>query len=297
MPFLFLLAILALNGLAAVSAHAAPNAPLEAAKRSCALLLINTHTQQRVQNAVAINAQGQLLTTYHGLAGAQHITAHFANGTSLPLRISYTNPQADIALLTPLNPRYSTRYFLTPSRQLLSARNLPPPTEPVYSLGRTSTQDAISVRQGHWAMAQLHLSHLELGSPTLSQQGFATENGWIHTSAISQGWSGSPVVNVQGQLVAINHAVFGAHSPALTLATPAHIANALRLNTSTQQHSQWVLAGLQQSLLWQGYGAAQIQPWLNKAAPLKALPAWNAVLAAAKNTTPANQVAPLLASH
>ena len=34
MPFLFLLAILALNGLAAVSAHAAPNAPLEAAKRS-----------------------------------------------------------------------------------------------------------------------------------------------------------------------------------------------------------------------------------------------------------------------
>ncbi|MDZ7923902.1 MAG: S1C family serine protease [Marinagarivorans sp.] len=255
--------------------HATTPAAVQQAANSAVLLIIKHPDHTEIQNGVLISATGHILTVYHGLNQAQHITAHLADGRSFSAAVHIYSPNTDSATLAPQKPLTSATAFLRPAPQL------PQRGDKAFNLGRLQASEPVTVITGQWLMAQLHLNYRQLGDATLAAQNFSTTNGLIHTGAIQQGWSGSPVVNAQGQLIAINHAIFPNYQTHLTLASLPTNMDANSPNSATAlSETAWVLEGLQNYLAWRGFGAQQIRAWLSPAYALDARSAFRQVLAA-----------------
>ena len=277
----YLTLLISLMSLLHLQAQAALPAAVQQAKNSTVLLVIEHSDHTEIQNGVLITAKGHILTVYHGLAHAQRITAHLADGRSFRAVITEQKPQNDSATLQPEYPLASATAFLPLAKQA------PQRGASAFSLGRLGADAPVAVITGQWLMAKLHLNHRQLGDATLTAQNFSTANGLIHTGAIHQGWSGSAVVNDQGQLVAINHAIFPNYQTSLTLASlPSNMRTFSETAKSTAQtavsETAWVLEGLQNYLAWRGFGSQQIRTWLAPAYTLDARSAFRHVLAASQ---------------
>lgn len=267
----------ALQLFGSATANAAVPKAVSQAEQSAVLLVIEKDDHTEIQNGVFISAHGEILTVYHGLTHAKRITAHMANGESFAAVITQHTPQNDSATLQPQQALGFATPFLRPHT------TSPERGEIAYNLGRISTAEPVSIITGQWLMAKLHLNERQLGNPTLSAQHFSTYNGLIHSGAISQGWSGSPVVNQYGQLLAINHAIFPSYDTPLTLASlpPSH--NQAVVAEAAITETAWVLEGLKNYLAWRGYSALQIRTWLAPAYSLDASSAFRSVLTASQS--------------
>jgi serine protease Do len=147
--------------------------------------------QQRVSgvgSGFIIDRNGTILTNYHVVSGAQKITVTLSDGKSYDARVIGTDQKTDIAVI-----------------QIDAGNDLP-----AVSLG-----DSDRLEVGEWVMAignPFGLDH-SVTSGIVSakgrQIGAGPYDNFIQTDAsINPGNSGGPLINLRGEVVGINTAIF-----------------------------------------------------------------------------------------
>jgi len=145
---------------------------------------------QGLGSGVIIRADGYIVTNNHVVEGADELQVVLHDGTTYDAEVVGTDPQSDLAVLK------------------IEAKNLP-----YISMG-----DASSLRVGQWVLA--------FGSPLSPQlsntvtagiisalnryysEGPAVQNFIQTDAAINPGNSGGPLVNLRGELIGINTAIY-----------------------------------------------------------------------------------------
>ncbi len=145
---------------------------------------------QGLGSGVIIRADGYIVTNKHVVEGADELQVVLHDGTTYDATVVGTDPQSDLAVLK------------------INAENLP-----YISMG-----DASSLRVGQWVLA--------FGSPLSPQlsntvtagiisalnryysEGPAVQNFIQTDAAINPGNSGGPLVNLRGELIGINTAIY-----------------------------------------------------------------------------------------
>ena len=145
---------------------------------------------QGLGSGVIIRADGYIVTNNHVVEGADELQVVLHDGTTYDAEVVGTDPQSDLAVLK------------------IDAENLP-----YISMG-----DASSLRVGQWVLA--------FGSPLSPQlsntvtagiisalnryysEGPAVQNFIQTDAAINPGNSGGPLVNLRGELIGINTAIY-----------------------------------------------------------------------------------------
>ena len=165
-----------------------------------------------------INPKGFILTNYHLVEGAGVLEVMLADGRTTPGRTVGSSPVDDIALVK------------------IEMEELP-----AVRLG-----DSEGLEAGHRIFSIGHPSKLRntvstgaiqaLGRSELSLLGY--ENFIQHGATISPGSSGGPLVNVRGEVVGINTAIYshlGKVNHGISFAVPINLARALA--------ERWILGG------------------------------------------------------
>ena len=157
-------------------------------------------------SAVAVRADGLLLTSLHVVANADAIDATLADGRGLPARLLGGDPDTDIAVLR-------------------LAGEGPPPVP----VGRTSdlrVGDVVLAIGNPFGVGQA-VSHGVVSATGRNRLGISPLENFIQTdAAINPGNSGGALINARGELVGINTAIYsesgGSHG--IGFAVPADLA-------------------------------------------------------------------------
>ncbi|MGB9429359.1 MAG: trypsin-like peptidase domain-containing protein [Gammaproteobacteria bacterium] len=162
--------------------------------------------QTSLGSGVIVSADGYILTNYHVISGADAIQVGLADGRSTPARVVGVDPDTDLALikiaLPDLKPIELGRSDDLHVGDVVLAIGDP------YGVGQTVTHGIVSA----------------LGR---SQLGLSTFENFIQTdAAINPGNSGGALVNVHGQLVGVNTALFSPSggSNGIGFAIPVNLA-------------------------------------------------------------------------
>jgi S1-C subfamily serine protease len=166
--------------------------------------------QQDFGSGFLIDAKGFILTNHHLVEGAQALEVSLADGRSAPGRMVRSDPASDIALLK------------------IELGSLP-----VAMLGDSNGLEAGQriLAIGHpFGLLQTVSSGIiaALGRSDLSLLPY--ENFIQTDAAISPGSSGGPLVNLQGEVVGINTAIYshsGKGNHGISFAVPINLARAL----------------------------------------------------------------------
>ena len=163
-------------------------------------------TQTNLGSGVIVSSDGYILTNYHVVSGAEAIQVGLSDGRSAPARVVGVDPDTDLALikinLPHLRPIHMGRSDDLHVGDVVLAIGDP------YGVGQTVTHGIVSA----------------LGR---SQLGLSTFENFIQTDApINPGNSGGALVNVRGQLVGINTALFSPSggSTGIGFAIPVNLA-------------------------------------------------------------------------
>ena len=163
-------------------------------------------TQTSLGSGVIVSSDGYILTNYHVISGAEAIQVGLSDGRSAPARVVGVDPDTDLALikisLPHLRPIDMGRSDDLHVGDVVLAIGDP------YGVGQTVTHGIVSA----------------LGR---SQLGLSTFENFIQTDApINPGNSGGALVNVRGQLVGINTALFSPSggSTGIGFAIPVNLA-------------------------------------------------------------------------
>lgn len=137
-----------------------------------------------VGSGVVIDRNGDVVTNYHVVQGAQHVEVVLANGRTYPARVIGVDPPTDLAVLriraTHLTPiEFANSHQIQPGDLVVAVGNSLGLAHTVTA-GVISGIDRIMFRDG-W---EYHLIQTD--------------------AAINPGNSGGPLVNTQGQLIGIN---------------------------------------------------------------------------------------------
>jgi serine protease Do len=156
-----------------------------------------------------VSADGEIVTNYHVIAEAEHITVRLATQEEYTARVIGVDPASDLALIKVTVP---------------------------YALPTLSLGDSAGVQVGDWVIA--------IGSPFGLEQtvtmgivsgkgrviGVGPYDDFIQTDAsINPGNSGGPLLNVRGEVVGISSAIFGGAGVNIGIgfATPADVGKAV----------------------------------------------------------------------
>ncbi len=147
------------------------------------------YTQEGLGSGVIVDANGIILTNNHVVKGADNIKVNLMDGREFEAKVKGTDPQTDLAVIT------------------IEAKNLPP-----IKLG-----DSEKVRVGDWVLAigsplNPELQHTVtagiISAKGRSGVGLSEYEDYIQTdAAINPGNSGGALVNMKGELIAINSAI------------------------------------------------------------------------------------------
>lgn len=148
----------------------------------------NSAPQQGLGTGFILDEEGHVLTNNHVIEGADEITVKLPDDRTLKASIVGTDPKTDLAVLK------------------IQADNLVP-----VKLG-----DSSSLKTGEWVVAAGNPFGLDntITAGIVSAKGRAITNGFqyedfIQTdAAINPGNSGGPLVNLKGEVVGINSAIF-----------------------------------------------------------------------------------------
>ncbi len=144
--------------------------------------------QRGLGSGVIVSEGGDILTNYHVVRGAQQLTVRLANGRRVEARVVGADPRSDLAVL-----RVRVR----------GMRAAP--------LG-----DSSRLRTGEWVVAVGNPFGLTstvtagiVSAKGRNRMGLAEREDFIQTdAAINPGNSGGPLVNLRGEIVGINTAIF-----------------------------------------------------------------------------------------
>jgi len=158
-------------------------------------------------SGVIVSPEGYVLTNHHVIDGAADIEVQLIDGRSASARVVGTDPETDLAVLRIDLPELPAAVFGDPSRlhvgdAVLAIGN-------PFNVGQTVTSGIVSA----------------LGRNRL---GISTFENFIQTdAAINPGNSGGALVDVDGQLVGINTAIYsrGGGSLGIGFAIPVDVAH------------------------------------------------------------------------
>lgn len=163
-------------------------------------------TDNSLGSGVIVSKQGLILTNHHVIASADAIEIAIADGRKLPAVIVGTDPESDLALL---KVQENNLPFITFARSDdLNVGDIVLAIGNPFGVGQTITQGIVS------ALGRNHL-------------GINTYENFIQTDAsINPGNSGGALINIAGDLVGINSAIYSRDggSMGIGFAIPASIA-------------------------------------------------------------------------
>lgn len=166
----------------------------------------HNRTQTSLGSGVIVSRDGYILTNYHVISGAEAIQVGLSDGRSAPARLVGVDPDTDLALIQIKLPRLKP-IDMGRSDNLHVGDIVLAIGDP-YGVGQTVTHGIVSA----------------LGR---SQLGLSTFENFIQTDApINPGNSGGALINVRGQLVGINTALFSPSggSTGIGFAIPVNLA-------------------------------------------------------------------------
>jgi len=159
-------------------------------------------------NGALVSNSGLVLSVSHGLLSPNRpIKARLTDGTSTFARLVYNNPEFDMAILQLKD--FSGEWFLPLNAHITE-------NQPVYALGRHRLRGSFTVSQGLVKTAGINLANMEVSNHGIDNM--AVQNAIFHDAHIEQGFSGGPLLNAHGDLVAINHSILDAKGKPLAIA-------------------------------------------------------------------------------
>ena len=145
--------------------------------------------QTALGSGFIISSEGYLLTNNHMVEGAEKVTVELADGRKFTAEITGTDPVTDIAVIK------------------IDADNLP----------YLELADSDTLEVGEWVLAignPLSFSHTVTAGIVSAKGrsvGLANIENFIQTdAAINRGNSGGPLLNLEGKVVGMNTAIYGA---------------------------------------------------------------------------------------
>jgi len=159
-------------------------------------------------NGALVSNSGLVLSVSHGLLSPNRpIKARLMDGTITFARLVYNNPEFDMAILQLKD--FSGEWFLPLNAHITE-------NQPVYALGRHRLRGSFTVSKGLVKTAGINLANMEVSNHGIDNM--AVQNAIFHSAHIEQGFSGGPLLNTQGELVAINHSILDAKGKPLAIA-------------------------------------------------------------------------------
>jgi len=149
----------------------------------------NQQPQTALGSGFVISPDGYILTNNHMVEDAEKVTVELAGGRKFTAEITGTDPDSDIAVIK------------------IDADNLP----------YLELADSDTLEVGEWVLAignPLGFSHTVTAGIVSAKGrsvGLATIENFIQTdAAINRGNSGGPLINLEGKVVGMNTAIYGA---------------------------------------------------------------------------------------
>lgn len=165
--------------------------------------------QSGAGSGVIVDEEGYLVTNYHVIDGAERVTVKLADGRTIPeVKVIGADPLADLAVLK-IEAGGLMAAPWGDSRQLEVGDEVLAVGNP-YRLARTVTAGIISAKGRPGVVG--NLSHQE----------------FLQTdAAVNPGNSGGPLVNMKGEVVGINTAIYGDTYRGISFAIPSEVAQAI----------------------------------------------------------------------
>lgn len=166
-------------------------------------------TTERTQPAgigsgVIVSKEGHVLTNHHVIEGSQEFTVQLTDGRSLPAKLIGSDPNVDIAVLQ-IDPKDTVALPLGDSDKVLVGQNVVAVGNP-FGLQETVTRGIVSAKG-----RALRDSGVEF---------FQTD------AAVNPGNSGGPLINLHGEVVGINSAIYSETGSwaGISFAIPSNVA-------------------------------------------------------------------------
>ncbi len=181
----------------------------------CLLVVLSacSRTALLPQAGVLLNSQNMLNKSAQALVYLSQGNSAFNgvlvshDGLILSVSLVYNNPEFDIAILQ--LDDFTAEHFLNLNSDIHENQS-------VYTMGRHRLSGSLKVSYGRVKTAWINLANMEVSN--LNIDNMAVQNAIIHDASIEQGFSGGPLLNAQGELVAINHSILDAKGKSLTIA-------------------------------------------------------------------------------
>ena len=173
-------------------------------------LLLGRQRAQRAKSTalgsgVIVSQEGHILTNHHVIAGMTEIRVQLTDGRNLPAALIGSDPASDIAVLRidaanieplPLGESDDLRV----GQQIFAVGN-------PYGLDESVTRGIISAK-GRQTASDSSIEYIQ------------------HDAAVNEGNSGGPLMNVRGEIVGINSAIFSRTGgwQGISFAIPSHAA-------------------------------------------------------------------------
>ena len=138
-------------------------------------------------SGVIVSREGHILTNHHVIAGMTEIRVQLTDGRNLPAKLIGSDPVTDIAVLK-IEAANIEALPLGESDDLRAGQQIFAVGNP-YGLEESVTRGIISAKRGLTA-SDSSIEYIQ------------------HDAAVNQGNSGGPLLNVRGEIVGINSAIF-----------------------------------------------------------------------------------------
>jgi serine protease Do len=174
-------------------------------------------------SGVVVDAAGYILTNYHVIENAAQVEVQLADGrTERNVTVVGADPLTDLAVLkvndgTLLAATWGDSDQLEVGDQVIAVGN-------PYGLARTVTAGIVSAKDRHEATDRGYQDYLQTDA------------------AVNPGNSGGPLVDLKGQVVGINTAIYGRAYQGISFAIPARLAHEVyqRLRTEGKISRGWL---------------------------------------------------------
>ncbi len=157
-----------------------------------------------IGSGVIVSKEGHVLTNHHVIEGSQEFMVQLTDGRSLPAKLIGSDPNVDIAVLQ-IDPKDTVALPFGDSDKVLVGQNVVAVGNP-FGLQETVTRGIVSAKG-----RALRDSGVEF---------FQTD------AAVNPGNSGGPLINLQGEVVGINSAIYSQTGSwaGISFAIPSNVA-------------------------------------------------------------------------
>ncbi len=190
-----------------VQTDSGPVDPFEMFFRNRRLRTPQERTQTSLGSGVIVSKEGHILTNHHVVANMDKIEIQMTDGRIEPAQLIGTDEQTDIAVLK-INTKDIVPLPLGDSDQVKAGQMVFAVGNP-FGLQETVTQGIVSAK-GRRAVADSGVEFLQTDA------------------AVNQGNSGGPLLNLRGEIIGINSAIFSTSEEGawlgISFAIPANVA-------------------------------------------------------------------------